>query len=437
MDKTGIKKRLCRMTAICVCLLFAGRYEAWGVGSGATENPLFSAKHFAEGLAGTATPDEPAAISYNPAGIADLVGFQVQTSVMGVMGWSFYENKDRGNVRYGGHLNVVPTQYITYKPAQEWAEALTFGIGFDSPFGLSRKMPSTEQLFTYTGFRGQLMMLSVKPTLAVKVNDHFSIGGGPVYNTIMDYGAILHYPNVFLGPFADGQARVSLSGAAWSWQAGALYKANERHAFGFYFRSPFVARLKGKVKVENSVVDGGRDFETPVNTKLGFPFNMTVGYAFSPRETTRIMLDVGYTRWSSIERIIINSDPTGFALDDAILAAIGTNNIKYRDAYSLNFGLSEEVSRRLTLRGGALFLWSPTPNATFSPMTPDANRLAFTGGFGYRLARDTTLDFIYGLSLSLPRKVDNDGSETLTSTTMDGKYISHTHLLGLSVTVKK
>ncbi len=433
MHKTGMKQRLCQMIAIFVCLFFLGQHAAWAVGSGATENPLFSAKHFAEGLAGTATPDEPAAISYNPAGIADLVGFQVQTSVMGVMGWSFYDNKDVGNVRYGGHLSAVPTQYITYKPAQEWAEALTFGIGFDSPFGLSRKMSSTEQLFTYTGFRGQLMMLSVKPTLSVKVNDHFSIGGGPVYNKIMDYGAVLHYPNVLLGPFADGIARVHLSGAAWSWQAGALYKANERHTFGFYFRSPFVAKLRGKVQVDNSTFNG--NFETPVNTKLGFPFNMTWGYAFSPRETTRIMIDIGYTRWSSIERIIINADPTASALDDMILAAIGANNIKYHDAYSLNFGLSEQVSRRLTLRGGALFLWSPTPNATFTPMTPDANRLAFTGGLGYRLTRDTTLDFVYGLSLSLPRKIDNAGMEPITTT--DGKYFSHTHLLGLSLTVKK
>ena len=54
--------------------------SAWAVGSGGLENASFSAKQLGSGGAVTATPDEPAAISYNPAGIVDLPGIQFQSN---------------------------------------------------------------------------------------------------------------------------------------------------------------------------------------------------------------------------------------------------------------------------------------------------------------------------------------------------------------------
>ena len=65
----------------------------------------------------------------------------------------------------------------------------------------------------YTGWDNYLKMYAIKPTVAYKVTDKISVGGGPVWYRIDDFGGIMGYPNDLVTEQAgiatpDGQIRL-------------------------------------------------------------------------------------------------------------------------------------------------------------------------------------------------------------------------------------
>lgn len=412
---------------------------AWAVGSGGFENASFSAAQLATAGAGTASPNEPAAISYNPAGINDLEGIQVQTGTSFISLFTHYKSEDISNTRSSGTISPVPTAYITVNPGKKFLnDKLAFGIGIDSPFGLSNKYDSNHPITHYTGWKNWIKMYSLKLVASVKATEWLSLSAGPVYYRIYDFGAIQAYPNVVSfatfgsGLLTDGQVRVNMSGNTWGWQFGALLKPHKKHRLGFYFRSPLHMKLKGLAKVENST---SGYFETGVHTKLNLPLNFTFAYAFQPTERTHYDIDFGFTRWSIHERLSINADPVN-AREDIVLRAIGQPNIKkYRNSFSLHLGATHKLTDRLTLKGGTHYYWTPVPKSYFTPAVPDSNRIALGLGLGYDITDNFKVDLSYLQVFFLRRRVDNTISEGL-GTTVDGRYSGYLQEFTLSFTYK-
>lgn len=420
------------LALLLVFLIVLSPQKGFAVGSAAFENASFSAASIGEGNAVVAQADEAAAISYNPAGLADLPGVQAQTNA-GFISTITRHSVNNGTDYSSGTLHMVPTGYLSINPGRYLSDRIAFGIGSDSPFGLANKYDSNLPQAHYTGYVNSLKMYTIKPTLAVKLADWISIGGGPVYYRVKDFGGIQAYPNVLLGgAFPDGQVRLNLSGNTWGWQLGTLLKPHKQHQFGFYFRSPVTVFTRGLIKVENATVGG--NFETGGNAKLDLPLNFTWGYAYIPTNKTTIEIDLGYTRWAAHERLYINADRVD-AANDAILAAIGKADKDYGDSWSIHLGGKHKVNEKFLLRAGTLFYWSAVPQDHFTPAVPDSNRLGFSLGSGYKITESLNVDLAYFLMLNLRRTIDNNISETL-GTSVDGKYFSVTQGLYITLTYK-
>lgn len=431
-------------------ITFLSPFSAWAVGSGGLENASFSAQQLSLGGATTATPDEPAAISYNPAGIVDLPGVQVQASQNFISMLTFKDNDVTGDTRSSGTLAYVPTAYVTINPGRVFCDRLAFGIGSDSPFGLMNKYNSSDPATHYTGWRNYLKMFTLKPTVAYKFTDKLSIGGGPMWYRIYDFGGIQGYPNNLITiPFlgvntADGQIRINTSGNHWGWQLGTLYKFNEKHRVGYYFRSPVVVNLKGRVKVENSNISpllgglGLRNFETGVHTKMSLPMSMTWAYAYQPTKKTHYEADFIWTRWSTMKRVYFVNDTSGNALDDAILNAVRSADKDWRNGYGIHLGASHKLTEKLTLRGGSWFYWTPIPKTHFTPSIADANHLALSIGLGYKVNKYLNADLCYYNSFYFRRRIDNSIAEhaSLINSSVDGRYSSYSQAFTISMTLK-
>lgn len=419
------------VSALALPLIFSIHQVAFAVGSGAFENASFSPRSIAESNAVTAQADEPAAISYNPAGLTQLKGIQAQTNMAGIN--IFTRHASNGDEHWSSsNLVTVPTAYLSINPGI-LNDRLVLGVGSDSPFGLANKYTSNHPHVHYTGYDNYLKMYTIKPTAAIKINEKFSIGGGPVYYRIFDFGGVLAYPNKALGgAFPDGQLRANLSGNTWGWQMGLLAKPLPKHQFGFYFRSPVTVHTRGLIKVEDATVGG--NFETGGNAKLDLPLNMTWGYAYKPNDKTTIETDFGYTRWSAHERLYINADRVD-AANDALLAAVGKNDKDYNDGFSLHIGGNRKVTKKLTLRGGSLFYWTPIPADHYTPAVPDSNSVAFSTGFSYDINQYLTFDTSYFARLWLRRHIDNAISENVGGS-VDGKYFSYGHVIFFGLTYK-
>ncbi len=422
---------------------------AFAVGGGGFENASFSAKQLGMSGATTATPDEPAAISYNPAGIADLPGIQVQGNLDFISTFTYKDNNVTGNTRSSGTLAPVPTGYITINPGKIFDDKLAFGVGMDSPFGLSNKYQAGDPATHYTGWRNYLKMYTIKPTIAYKVTDKISVGGGPMYYRIYDFGGVQGYPNnLVTNPFPfgintpDGQVRLNTSGNRWGWQMGTLIKVTEKHRFGYYFRSPVVVKTSGQAKVENSNIPGFlgglglRNYQTGVHTKVSLPMNMTWAYAYQPTPKTHYEVDFTWSHWATHKRLYFVTDTSGNVRDDAILNAIRQADKDWSDAYGIQLGASHKLTKKLTIRGGSFFYWTPVPSKNFTPGVADANHLSLSLGLGYAINKYLTADVMYSNAFYFRRRINNSIAENadLYNSSVDGTYKSYMQEFGISLT---
>jgi long-chain fatty acid transport protein len=411
--------------------------NGFAVGSGGFENASFSAKALGESNAVVAQADEPAAISYNPAGIVELPGIQMQSNMHFISATVFHDSPTDKATKSAGTINSFPTAYLTINPEKGWAKNLAFGVGSDFPFGLADKYDSNLPEVHYTGWRNYLKMYTIKPVVAAKINDKISFGGGPVYYRVFDFGGIEAYPNkAAFGTFpgailTDGQVRLNLEGNTWGWQFGALVKPHPKHAVGFYFRSPITIHTRGRVKVENSA---SGYFETGANAKLDLPLNFTFAYAYKPNKKAVIESDFGYTRWSAYERLYLNNDSVN-ARENFILSAIGKSDKDYSDAFSLHLGGQYQMTSKFVLRAGSFFYWSPVPGDHWTPAVPDSNRVGASIGLGYNVNKNLVFDLMYLHAFHLRRNINNSISESIGGS-VDGDYFSDTQIFSFSLTYK-
>ncbi len=423
--------------------------KAFAVGSGAFENASFSPQSIAESNAVVAQATEPAAISYNPAGITQLKGLNVQQNFTFIN--IFTRHSQNGDEHYSAQKFIgIPTGYMTVNPGI-LNNRVALGVGADAPFGLANQYESYHPHVKHTGYVNYLKMYAVKPVVSFKLNEKLSIGGGPVWYRIFDFGTVLAYPNSALAASLpglgfetapDGQLRANLSGNTWGWHMGVLAKPWKKHQFGFYFRSPVTVLVKGLIKVENSRATGtSQNFETGGYGKVELPLNFTWAYAYKPNERTNIETDFGFTRWSAHKRLYINADPVS-AGDDGLLAAVGKTDKNYDNGFSLHLGGNRKLKRtkdKLTLRGGWLFYWTPIPDQSFIPAVPDANSMAFSTGLSYDINKYFRLDCAYFARIWLRRQVNNsNATESVPNGpgSVDGKYMSYGHEIFLGVTYK-
>lgn len=419
---------------LCVLALPFNNTTVFAVGSGGFENASFSAASLGQSNAVIAQADEAAAISYNPAGLVYLPGIQTQVNAAFISAFTHRKAPNDDSQWSSGTINMVPTGYVSINPGHYLRDRLSFGVGADSPFGLSNKWNSNQSHVHYAGWRNYLKMYAIKPVASIKLHEKFSIGGGPIYYRIFDFGGIQAYPNaaVFGAGTPDGQVRLNLSGNTWGWHFGALAKPHEKHHFGFYFRSPATVRTRGRVKVENSTASG--NFETGGKAKLDLPLNFTFGYAFKPTNKLTVETDLGYTRWAAHKRLFIDAAPVS-AADDAILSAIGKQDKDYSDSWALQLGTKYKLNAKSYISAGTMFIWAAVPKDHFIPAVPDSNSLAFSLGTGYQLTKHLQVDISYFNRFWLPRQIDNNISETL-GTTIDGKYSTYAQELMMGVSYK-
>lgn len=424
-----------KISAILIISTMILPSSVFAVGSGGFENASFSARSIAQSNAVTAQADEAAAVSYNPAGITQLKGLQTQTSQDFIGARTWYVGSDHNTTHSGGTMSYVPTGYVTLNLGRLLNDRLVLGIGSDSPFGLSNKYDSAHQVAHYVGFRNGIKMFTIKPVVAYKFNDKYSVGIGPVFYKLFDFNAMLAYANQLVtAGAADGLLRVNLSGKTWGWQMGFLAKPHKKHQLGFYFRSPALLRLRGSARVEGGAPAGADTFRTGGYAKMHLPLNMTWAYAYKHNDKLTLEADFGYTRWQVYERLFITSDPVS-AGHDSILSALGKVEKDYNDGFSLHFGTNYIVNPKWTLMGGMLFYWAVIPKDHWNVSIADSNRLGWTFGTGYNFTDWLGLEVAYFSALNLRRKIDNSSLDAL-GHTMDGRYTSYIYGLFITLTYK-
>jgi long-chain fatty acid transport protein len=426
-----------------------------------------SASGTGQASAFTAQADDASAVFYNPAGMTQLRGVQLSLGTLLIGGSTSYTSPT-GATATGDFGNSVayppPTNfYITANLKDLGITALgdlSAGVAVVAPFGINYSWPNNGPFNTALTSQS-LELFDIKPTLAYKLNDQFSVGlGMDIYTFFNFWGE------------GQGETKLNSSGAPGLPPAGTPLEINGRDTalgfnasfmytpfrnadgkplanVGFVYRSQATLHLDGQFLVNGGVA-------ADAHTTLVLPQVFTGGVALWPvRDKERewkLELDVDYTGWNSIRNTDVHlSNGTTIPIprnwNNAITIMIGT---EYKWLQ-----LERLPHWEVALRGGYWFSQTPSPDSTFSPGVPDADNNAISvglgllckdkghffglipcsGGSGIFGLKGIGLDLAYQAILYEPRTVTGSMPPLTLPGTVDGRYQTTYHVGAINLRV--
>lgn len=374
--------------------------------------PEQSAKALGMGGVGVAADVGAAAIYYNPGALGWEDGIAAELSGTLIIPSFSYEPLraiDGSPAKANPQVFVLPTLFAGFPVGP-----LHLGVGVFSNFGLGLEWPA--------GFDGRfesqssaLQTLTFNATVAWKIHRHVSIGAG--FDLVRGTVKLSQRLNMI-----DAEGLLTLGGGTWGAGANAgvaTHFLDDRLSIGVSYRSAVALAF-----------DGRADFVVPpefeatlrdqaIRTTIVLPHIISLGVAFKPVKKLELSLDGSYTTWSSIDAFRFDFE------DDALdqqLRRDWVNTVTFR------LGGQWEVYDKLTLRLGVGFDQSPAPAHTLSPSLPDAHRLLFSVGAGYRLG-NFSLDAGYLLAVLLARQSAEPA--------FPARYSGLAHVVGLTLSFRQ
>jgi len=357
--------------------------------------PEAGVKAMGMAFAFTAQADDPSAIYFNPAGLTQLQGQNVMLGATYVR-----ENgaEFNGSTPLTGGLVtnetqktlnfVIPNAYYTYTTKDGW---YSFGVGIFSPFGLAQEY-NGNSIFRNQVTKIELETVVINPTLAFKVNEYLSVGVGVDYMWgKVKYNKTPVIPPAFGGP-GSFETTLEGDGDAWGWNFGILLKPTENLKVGFNYRSPFDLDVKdADFTAENPMGSVPPIFPmgtTSAHGTVHMPATAALGAAYTYGRLT-VEADADWTLWHSYSDLTI--------INDAYPAIYSSTAVKnWKDVCAFRMGAEYRVIDPLALRLGFAYDPTPAPATTLGPELPDATRMNYNVGIGYKIGK-VTIDaaFLY------------------------------------------
>ncbi|MEO6326934.1 MAG: outer membrane protein transport protein [Thermoanaerobaculia bacterium] len=362
------------------------------------------AKATGMGGAFTALADDPSAMYYNPAGLADNDKLVVMAGVTLIPYFSSFEG---ANPYPGqGYKADFKTQ-IFFPPhiyiAAPIAKGFNIALGIWSPYGLSTAWEDPDTFAgRFLSQRVDLRTFAIGLQGSYAVTDWLSIGAGPELR-IGDVKLQRNIPvfNPFTDRFVDA-AHVDIVGdgfqSALSWAAGIQLKPCPRLKIGASYHGAVDIDFKGNstfypLNTGNAQLNGVLASRLPFNvavptqTTVQFPglLQMGVSYAFTERLTAE--LDADYTNWDVFDQTVLHFDTVD---NKPVPQSVLVHN--WENSWTFRGGLDYRVSKGFNLNAGLLIDTTPQPDTDVSPLLPDANRTGVSIGFGLKMGESTTVE---------------------------------------------
>ena len=383
-------------------------------------NPVEGSRAAGMATAFVAIADDPSAMAHNPAGLALLRGNQVYGGVTAVNLSSQYQSPSGATEDTQNQIFFPPHLYVT---SDFNREAMTFGVGIYSPFGIGGRKWSEQGLTRYASTESATGTLCVNPTIAFKAGSNLAVGAGIFYLGEQSTGEKM-LNQTALGA-ADGKMSVKGQGGGWGFNLGVILFPGQTVSLGLAYRSAVRIEESSTVTIENIAPAlrpffGGAKFETDADTVLHLPQVVNFGIAWRPTKSLTLSVEAEWTGWSSFDRMDVH-------LRQAVPAAGLTSStvaLNWKDVWIMKIGAEYQMTENLALRAGYAYVQSPVPESSLDPGNPDSDQNDIFFGVGYKM-KEITIDAVYSLVFYKNRSVQNS--------ILSGEYESFNQALGLSI----
>ena len=335
------------------------------------------------GCAGTALYQDGASIFYNPGSVAFSNENSINLASTPIFSNVLYVDSATGD----GYRtnNPVGTPFSAYGlfQAHEF-DKLKLGIAAYTPFG-STVQWEDNWIGRFALTRLELKAIFIQSTLSYRIADVIGIGAGFIVST----GNVNLQKDIPVQDSLGNYGHAELAGKAlgFGFNAGIHYDLNKKLSVGITYRSQINMKLK----------NGNAEFTVPASLDPNFPDGKftgalplpnvtTLGWAYKPTEKWKIVLDMNHVGWKAYDTLAFDYEQNTTSLVDT------KSPRNYKSIFAFRGGAQYLVLPNLDLRMGGGFGFTPVPDASVTPETPDANRAYVTGGLSYRFSRSFSID---------------------------------------------
>jgi len=384
-----------------------------------------------------ATADDPSAIYFNPAGLTQLNQPNVSLGIAVHKNDTDYTPVGGSKTSMEDFTPIVPNFYATMPFRDKWA----FGFGINSPFGLETKWGGdSNDPLRYVATDSQLQLINFNPTVAYKVNDQVSVGGGIVYGLVnADLRSKVNVTAINGSASPDGDRKLKGDGSAWGYDFGVLYVPAEKHRLGLTYRSQLAATIDGSVELTglsglaaSAFVFNGTSYKSDATTVIKFPQTVLLGYSYKPNKWT-FEIDGEWVDYSTVDDTTIDYKDKS-AGPQSVLSIGNPTDRDWHNTWNLGLGANYQFNETWQARGGYFYYPAAIPERTWDPGNPESSRNGFTLGGSFNRP-SFTIDLAYNLILFNDRTISNSVGATSAST-VNGKYETTAQILSANVTYK-
>ncbi|MCF7816840.1 MAG: outer membrane protein transport protein [Kiritimatiellales bacterium] len=393
-----------------------------GVLADGYRNPPPTAEGIAKSGANMVFVDDASSIFYNPANLVDLSGVSVVLDLTLARTESTYTSAYSGQkATSDADWNALPNLFIG---APVGDRGLAIGLGISTPFGQGSSYNQNDLVnipaFAATNppaiYEGQIALININPTMALKINEKLSFGIGlDVYYSQLTFKQ--YYPWASIAPLPDQNAKAEGDGYGIGGNAAVTWKFADKQKLAFSYRSEVKVEYEGDLTVSPTGVAtppqlAGSSFALDII----YPTVLGAGYGIELNDKIRIEANLEWLGWSA------NKSQT------ANLGSNGSLTIpqNWKDTFTFGVGGDWQLDENWVARAGYAFIESPIPDQTMAPILPDADRHALSLGLGYTTGNHT-IDVSYTYSIYGSRKVS-----PATNPLFPGSYDIDSDLLGLT-----
>ena len=333
---------------------------------------------------------------------------------------------------------VIPNIYYV----QELSQRVAFGLGFNSPYGMSSSYHS-DWKGRYQAIDSEITVLNFSPALSYKVTEKFSLGAGldiqylhSKLTNAIDLGPLCFSAfspaqcgnQGLLPQAADGHVSLKGDSVGFGYNVGAYYALNRDTNLGVSYRSRVAHDVHGNADFSlpgkalaltqaNILVDTG------ARASMTLPDSVLFGFSrrFGPR--WEFSADMLWTHWSLIRDLRTNfssaqpDDVQPFRWNDTWRYAAGVN-------YFSDAG-------KWILRTGFAYDETPVPSAQYrSPRIPDNDRYWLTAGFTYVVLKNVYVHGAYAHLFMDDVAINRRGT---TGDFLTGQYSGQINIGGLQL----
>ena len=332
----------------------------------------------------------------NPAGMSRLEGNQFQGGLQAL----YYQSGGFSgtNTPFGGNgggnpIGVLPAASGFY--VHSLGKDFKVGIGMLSNFGLGLKY-GQGFVGRYYAKEETLIGITFAPVASYRVNEQFSIGGGPnIMVAQLKYTSNIN--NVLPPGIGDGQVEVKDTTAGVGGQFGVLYEPKKGSRVGVTYYSPIKLNFADTPGFSNlgtigTALQNNGVLNRRIDLGITVPQHVIVSGYHELTDAWAVMGDFGWENWSQFGKV-----------DVAVVSSTTnslTTDIDYNDTYHVGAGTQYRLNPEWLLNSGFAYDSSMVSAANRSIALPVGATYKWGIGTNWLMNEKVKLGFSYEISYS-------------------------------------